>query len=144
MLALRPSPGGATVETAEEVTGADVEVLEGLVEKNLLRRESGRLLMLETVRAYARELLENDDGGSEVLLRHCRHFVALAETATPHLRTHAEAEWMRRLDAEIDNFRAALGLGFQRGSAGIGGAARRSARQVLGAQGGLRRKVSGG
>ena len=45
--------GGATVETAEEVTGADIEVLEGLVEKNLLLRESGRLLMLETVRAYA-------------------------------------------------------------------------------------------
>ena len=72
--------GGATVEAAEEVTGADVEVLEGLVEKNLLLRESGRLLMLETVRAYARELLERDDRGSEVRLRHCRHFVALAET----------------------------------------------------------------
>ena len=45
--------GGATVETAEEVTGANVDALEGLVEKNLLLRESGRLLMLETVRAYA-------------------------------------------------------------------------------------------
>ena len=107
--------GGATVEAAEEVTGADVDVLEGLVEKNLLRRESGRLLMLETVRAYARELLENDDRGSEVLLRHCRHFVALAETGTPHLRTHAEAEWMARLDAETDNFRAALDWALREG-----------------------------
>ena len=100
--------GGATVETAEEVTGADVEVLEGLVEKNLLLRESGRLLMLETVRAYARELLEADDLSSDVRLRHCQHFISLAEMAVPHLRTHAEAEWMRRLDAESDNFRAAL------------------------------------
>ncbi len=100
--------GGATVETAEAVTGADVEALEGLVEKNLLVRESGRLLMLETVRAYARELLERDEGSSEVRLLHCRHFVALAESAAPHLRTRAEPEWMRRLDAEIDNFRAAL------------------------------------
>ena len=106
------------------------------MEKNLLRRESGRLLMLETVRAYARELLENDDGGSETLLRHCRHFVALAETAIPHLRTHTEAEWMRRLDAEIDNFRAALDWAFSEG--------RRHWRcgspvgwQVLGAEGGL-------
>ena len=85
------------------------------MEKNLLRRESGRLLMLETVRAYARELLENDDRGSEVLLRHCRHFVALAETGTPHLRTHTEAEWMARLDAETDNFRAALDWALREG-----------------------------
>jgi predicted ATPase/DNA-binding SARP family transcriptional activator len=100
--------GGATVQTAEEVTGADVEALEGLVEKSLLLRESGRLLMLETVLAYARELLERDDRRSEVRLRHCRHFIALAESAAPHLSTRAEPEWMRRLDAEIDNFRAAL------------------------------------
>jgi predicted ATPase/DNA-binding SARP family transcriptional activator len=100
--------GGATVEAAEEVTGAELEVLEGLVEKNLLLRESGRLLMLETVRTYAGELLERDDRSSEVRLRHCRHFVAFAETATPHLRTHSEPEWMPRLDAETDNFRAAL------------------------------------
>jgi predicted ATPase/DNA-binding SARP family transcriptional activator len=100
--------GGAIVETAEEVTGADVEALEGLVEKNLLLRESSRLLMLETVRAYARELLDRDARSSEVRLQHCRHFVALAESAAPHLSTRAEPEWMRRLDAEIDNFRAAL------------------------------------
>jgi len=100
--------GGATVETAEEVTGSDVEAFEGLVEKSLLVRESGRLLMLETVRSYARELLDRDDRSSEVRLRHCRHFVALAESAAPHLRTRAESEWMRRLDAEVDNFRAAL------------------------------------
>jgi tetratricopeptide (TPR) repeat protein len=60
------------------------------------------------VRAYARELLERYDRGSEVRLRHCRHFVALAESAAPHLRTRAEPEWMQQLDVEIDNFRAAL------------------------------------
>jgi predicted ATPase/DNA-binding SARP family transcriptional activator len=111
--------GGATVEAAEEVTGADLEVLEGLVEKSLLLRESGRLLMLETVRAYADELLERDDRASEVRLRHCRHFVALAETGTPHLRTHAEAEWMERLDAETGNFRAALDWALREGHAAL-------------------------
>ena len=107
--------GGATIEAAEEVTGADLEVLEGLVEKSLLRRESGRLLMLETVRAYAREQLDHDERGSEVRLRHCRHFVGLAEAATPHLRTHAEVEWIGRLDAEIENFRAALSWALSEG-----------------------------
>jgi predicted ATPase len=111
--------GGATVEAAEEVTGADLEVLEGLVEKNLLLRESGRLLMLETLRVYAEELLERDDRHSEVRLRHCQHFVALAETATPHLRTHAETEWMGRLDVETGNFRAALDWALREGEPGL-------------------------
>ena len=111
--------GGATVEAAEEVTGADVRALEGLVEKNLLLRESGRLLMLETVRAYARELLERHTGSAEVRLRHCRHFVAFAETAMPHLRTHAEAEWMQRVDAETGNFRAALDWALREGHPGL-------------------------
>ena len=80
-------------------------------------RESGRLRMLETVRAYAQELLERDNRGAEVCLRHCRHFVGLAETGTPHLRTHAEAEWMGRLDAETGNFRAALDWALREGQA---------------------------
>ncbi len=96
--------GGATVETAEEVTGADVEALEGLVEKNLLLRESGRLLMLETVRAYADELLERDNRSSEVRLRHCRHFVAFAETcgpASPHPRRSGVDAAARRGDRQL-------------------------------------------
>jgi predicted ATPase/DNA-binding SARP family transcriptional activator len=111
--------GGATVEAAEAVTGAHVGVLEGLVEKNLLLHQSGRLLMLETVRAYARELLERDQRSVEVRLRHCRHFVAFAESAMPHLRTHTEAEWMRRVDAETGNFRAALDWALREGDPGL-------------------------
>jgi predicted ATPase/DNA-binding SARP family transcriptional activator len=107
--------GGATVEAAEAVTGAGVEALEALAEKSLLLHQSGRLMMLETVRAYARELLERDECGSEVLLRHCRYFVDFAETGAPHLRTHAEAEWMGRLDAETGNFRAALDWALREG-----------------------------
>jgi predicted ATPase/DNA-binding SARP family transcriptional activator len=111
--------GGATVQSAEEVTGAELEVLEGLVEKSLIVRDSSRLRMLETVRAYALELLEREEGRSELLLRHCSHFVALAEAATPHLRTHGEADWIARLDAETDNFRAALDWALGEGQVGL-------------------------
>ena len=120
--------GGATVETAEEVTGAAIEALEGLVEKSLLVRESGRLWMLETVRAYAHELLDVDDRSWELRLRHCRHFVGFAERATPHLRTHAEAVWMRRLDAETDNLRASLAWALDEGHPALAVPARRAAR----------------
>jgi predicted ATPase/DNA-binding SARP family transcriptional activator len=104
--------GGATIEAAQQVTGADLDALEGLVDKQLLRRQGSggdaRLLMLETVREYALERLDADESGAEVHDRHSRHYLALAERAEPELFTHGEAEWLPRLDAEVDNFRAAF------------------------------------
>jgi predicted ATPase/DNA-binding SARP family transcriptional activator len=107
--------GGATIEAAEEVTGADLEVLEGLLEKHLMLRRSGRLLMLETVREYARERLDADQDAAETRERHCRHYLALAERAEPELLTPGEAQWLPRLDAEVDNLRGALDWGLERG-----------------------------
>ena len=104
--------GGATIETAQQVTGATLDALEGLVDKQLLRRHGSgadtRLLMLETVRAYAQERLDAAENEVEVHDRHCRHYLALAERAEPELFTRGEAEWLARLDAEVDNLRAAL------------------------------------
>jgi tetratricopeptide (TPR) repeat protein len=77
----------------------------------LRRHGSGadaRLLMLETVREYAQELLDADENAAEMHPLHCRHYLALAERAEPELFTREEAEWLARLDAEIDNLRAAL------------------------------------
>src|SRR3954454_13927482 len=52
--------GGATVEAAQTITGADLDTLDRLVAKSLLvRRQNAygptRLAMLETVKAYAAE-----------------------------------------------------------------------------------------
>ena len=104
--------GGATIEVAEEVTGASLDTLSGLVDKHLLARRPGpggepRLVMLETVRDYASELLAGRDDAQEVRARHCRRYRELAERAEPELFAHGESEWMPRLDAEIDNLRAA-------------------------------------
>jgi predicted ATPase/DNA-binding SARP family transcriptional activator len=107
--------GGATIRAAQQVTEADLDALEGLVGKQLLRRVGSsadtRLRMLETVREYALEQLDADDRGAEVHRRHCRHYLELAEQAEPHLFTYEEAAWLVRLDAELDNFRAALAWG---------------------------------
>jgi predicted ATPase/DNA-binding SARP family transcriptional activator len=105
--------GGATLEAAEAVTGASLDTLAALVDKHLLLRRAGvgepsRLLMLETVREYAAERLESGRQATEVHARHVRHYLSLAERAEPHLWSHADAEWLPQLDAEIDNFRAAL------------------------------------
>ena len=49
--------GGCTLEAAEEVADADLDTLQSLVEKSLLRFTDGRYWMLETIREYAAERL---------------------------------------------------------------------------------------
>jgi predicted ATPase len=94
--------GGSSLEAAEEVAGADVDTLQSLVDKNLLRRTRDRYWMLETIREYAAE--RTDD---EVRRRHSEHFLRLAQEAEPHLPAY-EREWVDRLEREHDNMRAAL------------------------------------
>jgi predicted ATPase/DNA-binding SARP family transcriptional activator len=109
--------GGATIKAAQQVTGANLDALEGLVGKQLVRRVGSgaetRLLMLETVREYALEQLDADGRSADVHRRHCRHYLALAERAQPQLFTYGEAAWLVLLDAELDNFRAALDWGLR-------------------------------
>jgi len=51
--------GGWTLEAAEQVAGADIELLQSLADKSLIgRREAGRFGMLETIREFAAEFLE--------------------------------------------------------------------------------------
>jgi predicted ATPase/DNA-binding SARP family transcriptional activator len=103
--------GGATVESAQQVTGADLNDLHGLVAKQLLLRRhgpSGRLSMLETVREYGLEQLEAEPDAHQVGDSHSRHFLELAERAEVALLGRDEAVWLPRLDAELDNLRAAL------------------------------------
>ena len=117
--------GGATVAAAERVTDADLNSLEALVDKNLLHRRDGatgdaRLLMLETIRDYARERLDTVEAVAEIHDRHCRHYLALVESAEPALSTGAELDWLPRLDAEVDNLRAALDWSLRHGDATLG------------------------
>jgi predicted ATPase/DNA-binding SARP family transcriptional activator len=105
--------GGATTEAAQEVTGADLDALHALTDKQLLLRRHGsgtapRLRMFETVREYASELLDADPHAAEIRERHYRYYLGLAERGEPHLLTRDEVEWLPKLNAEIDNFRAAL------------------------------------
>ncbi|HEX6711853.1 MAG TPA: BTAD domain-containing putative transcriptional regulator [Thermoleophilaceae bacterium] len=100
--------GGATIHSAERVTGGDVETLQGLVENHLLLRRADRLVMLETVREYARHRLDDHPQAAKIHKRHCHHYLALVERAEPELLTGGDAEWLQRLDAEIANLRKAL------------------------------------
>ena len=106
--------GGATVQAAEAITGADIDTLERLVAKSLLvRREVGgrtRLGMLETIRAYAAERLGAHADSEAVRERHYRFYLALAQRhgTDPALTGTSRKEHFSRLDAETGNFATAL------------------------------------
>ena len=101
--------GGCTLEAAEDVTKADVDVLQSLVDKSLLRHTSERFWMLETISEYAAERLDEVGEVDALQRRHAEHFLALAEKAEPNLLVSGDSsEWLDRLESEHDNLRAAF------------------------------------
>ena len=99
--------GGCTLETAEQVAEADLDTLQSLVDKSLVRHTQDRFWMLETIREYAAERLQESGEADESRRRHAEHFLALAEEAEPHLPADRR-EWLDRLDREHDNLRTAF------------------------------------
>ena len=106
--------GGATVEAAAAVTGANLETIEALLAKSLIYRRrqpdgATRLLMLETIRQYALKQLAAAPGQqAAVHRRHCEHYLRLVEHAVPRLSTRDERQALAALDADVDNLRSAL------------------------------------
>jgi predicted ATPase/DNA-binding CsgD family transcriptional regulator len=110
-------------EVVEEVENLDL--LSGLVEKSLVvakQSDEGavRYRMLEPVRQYAREKLEEGGEAEEVRRRHATFFLALAEEAGPGLRGPEDRKWLELLEGEHDNMRAALSWALERGEAELG------------------------
>ena len=99
--------GGCTLEAAEAVCDADLDTLGFLLDKSLVRQNEDRFWMLETIREYAVERMEDAGEDAAMRRRHAGHFLTLAEEAEPHLRGDPR-EWLGRLDPETDNLRAAL------------------------------------
>jgi predicted ATPase/DNA-binding SARP family transcriptional activator len=117
--------GGFDLHSAEAVAGAGfdspvgvLDRLAALVDKSLLQTEdvgSVRYRLLETVRDYASaKLLERSQPAASALrAAHRDHYLALAETAAPHLIGHGQIEWLDRLQLELDNLRAAISHSLQ-------------------------------
>jgi predicted ATPase/class 3 adenylate cyclase len=99
--------GGCTLEAAEEVVDADLETLQSLIDKSLLRRRDERFWMLETIRDYAAELLLASEERETIRDRHLDYLIALAERAYEE-RFALDSKWLPILDEERDNIRAAL------------------------------------
>ncbi|WP_218003203.1 BTAD domain-containing putative transcriptional regulator [Nocardia concava] len=110
--------GGASLEAAEQVC-ADatveqwevLELLTALTDKSLLLvTENGgpRYRMLDTIKQYARERLEEAGEADRIRRAHLSYFTDLAAKAEPRLRRADQVEWLAVLDREHDNLAAAM------------------------------------
>jgi predicted ATPase len=108
--------GGCTVEAAEDVAQADLNALQSLVEKSLLRHTNERFWVLETIREYALERLAQSGEEPELLRRHAEHFVALAERLWQEEETSGSiAEYLDLQASDDNNFRSSLEWARDRG-----------------------------
>ena len=101
--------GGFELEAAEGVCGADLDDLQSLIDKSLLRSdERGRFRLLELTREYALEQLDGTGEEAGLRRREADWFLQLAEHAKEHLTSAEQGRWLSRLDADTDNLRAVL------------------------------------
>ena len=105
-------------EAAEQVCGADPDTLQSLLDKSLLRRRGSesviRYAMLETIREYASERLEESGEATEVRRRHAEWCCELAERAVGVPSAWQAAEF-EGFEADYDNVRSALAWAWRSG-----------------------------
>jgi non-specific serine/threonine protein kinase len=104
--------GGCTVEAVGTVCNAEnnldvIDTLESLVGKSLVNQTevlgAPRFVMLETIREYAGDRLNDSKEGKAVLARHLAFYLALAEEARLGLISGQQREWLQQLDLEREN-----------------------------------------
>jgi predicted ATPase/class 3 adenylate cyclase len=112
--------GGCPLEAAEAVCDVDgdlgIDPLDGvasLLAKSLLRQEVDaegelRFGMLETIREYALERLDESGEAPVLRDRHLAYYLAFSEAAQAELQGPRQAAWFDQLERENDNLRAAM------------------------------------
>jgi predicted ATPase len=90
-----------------------------LVDHHLISRDSrgaqAVISMLTTIRAFAREKLDEAGEGEEVESAHSCFYLALADQAAPHLVGTGQVAWLERLESDHDGLRLALSRFVERG-----------------------------
>jgi predicted ATPase/DNA-binding CsgD family transcriptional regulator len=113
--------GGWSLEAAEAVCEADasatanfLDLLSRLVDKSLVTAEPDsdgtmRYRVLQVLREYGRQRLEDEHDPSPIYDRHADYFLAVAELARADLRGDRQLFRLQQLERDHDNVRAALG-----------------------------------
>jgi predicted ATPase/class 3 adenylate cyclase len=119
--------GGFTLAAATAVLTGDgiegwdiVDAVSGLVAKSMVVAEPSagehtRYQLLETLRQYGRERLDEGGDIDRWRQRHARHFAAFAAEVGRGLRGRDELAWRERLLCDLDNLRSAVVWGLDTG-----------------------------
>lgn len=111
--------GGFTLDAVERVSRWDglnsanlLELLSQLLDKSLImseeRSRKARYWMLETIREYASEKLQEAEEQEETQKRHLGFFLEIVEKAEPELLGPNQRLWLDVLQSEHDNLRRAI------------------------------------
>jgi predicted ATPase len=112
--------GGCKLEAAEEVCEADLDSLQSLVDKSLLRFTDGRYWMLETIRDFAAERLAESGEVGTMRARLGSFLLDLVESApAARGRGEGQVEIFARLQAEHSNVRDVIEWRFEHGECGF-------------------------
>ncbi|MGI8551126.1 MAG: ATP-binding protein [Dehalococcoidia bacterium] len=105
--------GNWELGTGARTVPETLDVLASLVDKSLvLQREQddgdSRFRLLETIREFSLEQLAANGEAEPARWQHATYYLALAEAAGPKLGSAEQGIWLRRLEQEHDNLRAAF------------------------------------
>ncbi|WP_232329562.1 protein kinase domain-containing protein [Nocardia violaceofusca] len=134
--------GGFELDAVEQVCGADLapedllDALSSLVDKSIVDRNEVdgvvRCRMLETMRDYGREKLQESGEDRELRRRHRDWCQRLVLDSVADWFSVRQPDWLARLDREQPNLRAALELSLSEGSADSATAGLRTANALFG------------
>lgn len=110
--------GGFRIDSAEHVCSETKEtdlldVISSLIDKSLLIQKEmpdgeSRFRMLEVVRDFALEMLDSEGETDAIRRRHAEFFMDLGQRAEPLLQGAESAVWLKKLEEDHDNIRAAM------------------------------------
>ena len=100
--------GGSTLEAAEEICEANLDTLASLVDKSLVRHIGERFWMLETIREYAAERLDESADAHDIRRRHGEFYERFAREAEEGMRGASVLSWFARVEEEQANVRGAI------------------------------------
>jgi predicted ATPase len=109
LMSLSVFRGGFDGEAAENVAGASLALLAGLIDKSLVRPTlPARYDLHELLRQYLSQKLIESGAARAIARRHLDHYLRLAYEAEAQLYGPDQDGWFDRLQGEYDNIGAAL------------------------------------
>lgn len=101
--------GGFDLDGARAVAGADLDVLDELLDHSLVRHDAGRFFLLETIREFAAEEAERVGESAAVRDRHLDHVIDVLQKARSQYRYDTQKDvWFDTCRRERDNLRVAF------------------------------------